>query len=251
MKTAILITARLGSSRLPQKHLLPVNGQPIIKVLIDRIAEQFRDELSEGSASIVIATSDEPENREFERFADEYTKVFYGSRDNIPMPHLQALRSLEFDNALSIDGDDVLCSPQGMRKIYEALERKMAYVVTFGLPFGMNSGGYSLDFLKRSLVDYEESMLETGWGRIFSKLDLTEIPLTGALVDNRLRFTLDYKQDYLFFKEIIESYEDNLITATDEQIIEFTLSNELYRLNQDVSEQYWANFADGIQKEQH
>jgi len=250
MKTAILITARLGSSRLPQKHLLPVNGKPIVQVLIDRIGAEFREELSAGDASIVIATSDEQENRAFERFANEHTQVFYGSRNNIPLRHLQALTELKFDCALSIDGDDVLCSLRGMRKVFEKLRSNFPYVSTVGLPFGMNSGGYSLPFLRRSLVNYENNILETGWGRIFSKFELTEIRLDEAPTDNRLRYTLDYEQDYLFFKAIIESHDGKMITATDEQIIEFTLTNELYRLNQEVSEQYWANYADGLQKEQ-
>jgi spore coat polysaccharide biosynthesis protein SpsF len=250
MKTAILITARLGSSRLPKKHFLPVNGQPILQVLLDRITAVFRDELSTGGASIVIATSDEPENRAFERFANKHTQVFYGSCNNIPLRHLQALTSLKYDCALSIDGDDILCSPSGMYKVYEKLRSGHPYVRTTGLPIGMNSSGYSLHFLQQSLVNCGDSVLETGWGRIFSKLELTEIQLTEDAVDDRLRYTLDYKQDYSFFKEIIQSYEDNLITATDEQIIRFTIINKIYRLNHEVSELYWNNFAENMQAEQ-
>ena len=39
MKIALIITARNKSSRLPNKHMLEVNGKKIIEILIERLSD--------------------------------------------------------------------------------------------------------------------------------------------------------------------------------------------------------------------
>jgi CMP-2-keto-3-deoxyoctulosonic acid synthetase len=43
----IFITARLGSKRLYQKHLVEIEGKPMIKWLVDRYSIGFRNEIKE------------------------------------------------------------------------------------------------------------------------------------------------------------------------------------------------------------
>ena len=167
MKTGIFITARLGSTRLEKKHLLTVNNHPILFFLIKRIKEEFREQLISGEIKIIIVTSDEPENREFENFQKDGATVFYGSINNIPLRHLQAATAHSLDSIISVDGDDILCSVKGMRTVYEALMQGAKYAKTSNFPFGMNSSGYSKDFLESSLNGHFGDILETGWGRIF------------------------------------------------------------------------------------
>jgi spore coat polysaccharide biosynthesis protein SpsF (cytidylyltransferase family) len=52
----IIIQARLESTRLPEKVLAPILGQPLLLHLLDRLAAVFRPE------SLVVATADTPEN---------------------------------------------------------------------------------------------------------------------------------------------------------------------------------------------
>src|SRR5688572_18420805 len=164
MKTAIFVTARLGSSRLPRKHLLPAGERVMVEVLIDRIRHAFGRDLL-----LVIATSDEQENREFERFAAKGVTVFYGSLNNIPLRHLEAARALDVAHIVSVDGDDVLCSPAAMTAIRDALASGSRYATTVGLPLGMNSFGYSTEFLEEAMRGWADKILETGWGRVFEK----------------------------------------------------------------------------------
>ena len=114
MKTGILITARLGSTRLKQKHMLKVREKPIVYYLIERIRREFKEEIAQNKIEVVIATSDEPDNRAFERLATANLKVFYGSIHNIPLRHFQAVESYGLSHVISVDGDDILCSVSGM-----------------------------------------------------------------------------------------------------------------------------------------
>ncbi len=249
MKTGILITARLGSTRLKRKHLREVNGRPILFYLIERIKNQFQAEINHSQVQLVIATSDEAENREFEVFEWSGVKVFYGSPNNIPLRHLQVAKELNFDKIISIDGDDILCSTMGMRAVFDALKKGAQYVKTSGLPFGMNSAGYETSFLEVSLESYDGDFLETGWGRIFDPKEIINIEIEFHGNDDLLRFTLDYEADFDFFKAVIEALGEGVFTASDEAIVNLVISKEMYRLNEAISNEYWKNFYENIAKE--
>jgi spore coat polysaccharide biosynthesis protein SpsF (cytidylyltransferase family) len=242
MKTGIFITARLGSTRLKRKHLLPVNSNPIISYLIGRIVAEFRTEINQDRIVIIITTSGEPENREFERFVSKGVTVFYGSKENIPLRHLQAAKANLLDAIVSVDGDDMLCSVKGMREVFTALTHGATYVKTSNLPFGMNSFGYQRTFLEASLKEHLCDTLETGWGRIFDETELKDIQILSPVQDNSLRFTLDYEEDYRFFSAVIESFGTNIFSASDEDIVKVVLDQKLYLLNESISSEYWKNF---------
>jgi spore coat polysaccharide biosynthesis protein SpsF (cytidylyltransferase family) len=242
MKTGIFITARLGSTRLARKHLLPVGGRPILSYLAGRIARGFRSELKADRAKLLIVTSDEPENRRFEEFAPLGLEVFYGSVHNIPLRHLQAAETHGLDAVVSVDGDDILCSVKGMRLVYDTLMAGKELVRTSNLPFGMNSMGYSRAFLAKSLRDHREGTLETGWGRIFEGGDMTDIAVPFHFQNELLRFTLDYEEDYLFFKTLIETLGSTVDAAGDEDIVSTVMGKRLYELNEPISREYWSNF---------
>jgi len=242
VRIGILVTARLGSSRLPRKHLLQVGEKPLMGYLLARITREFSREIADGKVISVITSSDEPENRDFERFNASGVQVFFGAIDNIPLRHLQAAESLGLDAIVAVDGDDILCSVRAMRATYQLLLTGSQYVKTAGLPFGMNSFGYSTGFLSASLAGHREDVLETGWGKIFDERAATEIRMTVPAAEDRLRFTLDYEEDYRFFTAVIEAIGSEIVTADDEEVVRVVEQNGLYRLNQNIAQEYWANF---------
>lgn len=249
MNIGILVTARLGSSRLRRKHLLQVGGKPLIAYLLARINAEFAREIAGGTAVMVIASSDEPENRDFECFTTASAQVFFGANDNIPLRHLQVAEALGLDAIVGVDGDDILCSTRGMRSVYTDLVAGKQYVRTVGLPFGMNSFGYATGFLGASLTGHRQNVLETGWGKIFDEAAVTEVRIEGLVADDRLRFTLDYEEDYQFFSEVIMALGDRIESAGDEEIVELVNQNGCYRLNENIAQEYWANFYRCMERE--
>ena len=67
--------------------------------------------------------------------------------------------------------------------------------------------------------------------------------------DDRLRFTLDYADDYRFFAAVIENFGDSIVSASDRDIIERVLARDLYKINADKAREYWANFGQHVEKE--
>src|SRR6478672_326472 len=103
--TGILFIARLGSTRLSQKHLIKAQGKTFIEWLVDRFREEFKEEIEQEKVRMIIATSDEPENRLFETiFPSDQVEVFYGAIDNIPLRQSQCADICGFDNIISVDG---------------------------------------------------------------------------------------------------------------------------------------------------
>jgi spore coat polysaccharide biosynthesis protein SpsF (cytidylyltransferase family) len=239
-KACLGIIARLGSKRLKDKHLSNTCGRPIISYLIQRIKREFYDEIIGDQLEIFILTGNESNNGKFAEIANEHgISVFFGNDSNVPLRILELLNNKSYNFFIGIDGDDILCAPEGMRKVYDSMVLGSKYVRTIDYPFGMNSMGICKNFLADALKGKEHRNLETGWGWIFDDSLCEEI---GDQIkqDERLRFTLDYPEDLLFFNNIISSKLD--VYASTRDIIEFVIENELFLNNMFLNELYWENF---------
>ncbi len=248
MKTGIFITARMGSTRLPEKHLLKINGREIMGYLVSRIIHEFSSEIKSNEVLVVIVTGNRNTNFKFETSFKE-SLVFYGDDDNIPKRHLEAAEFYGIDLIVSVDGDDILCSPNAMREVYNILNEGYVFVKTNGLPLGLNVWGYSTSFLKESLKKNNYSKLETGWGRIFNQTNLKTINFN-IKNDDFLRFTLDYKADLDFFTEIIKQSDIDILTIKDDQLIDLVINKNIYKKNMSIAKEYWKNFKKNIKKEE-
>jgi len=242
MNFGIIFCMRLGSSRLPRKQLLPACGKPLAHYLLERMLEEFKPEVEHDGLQIVIASTPHEENKAFEQFQSGVISVFYGSEENIPLRHLQAAKKFNIDKILWIDGDDFLFSRQGLRLCYDALCEDAQYVKTANTPFGMEGGGYTTDFLEKSLIGFHEEILDTGWHRIFNEECLVEVSLPFGEVRDDLRLTLDYEEDYQLVRKVIELQQDRIYSASDEDIINCIIDNKLYELNRNRIDEYWERF---------
>jgi spore coat polysaccharide biosynthesis protein SpsF len=248
--TGIVIVARLGSTRLKQKHLIEVENNTLIQHLANRIQYRVSQSINEADFKIIIATADEPGNRKFEELEFSFpVSVYYGSIHNLPLRQLECAEDLGLDNIISIDGDDILVSCEAIVKVFDALKKGAVYIKTAGLPLGMNIMGYSTAFLKSSLEKSNHAVLETGWGRIFDAGKLTILELGDYEKDERLRFTLDYPEDADFFVKIISHFNKDITAATDAAIIDFVIGKEVFNINAFLNKTYWDNFSNQVNTE--
>ena len=237
----VFITARLGSTRLNEKHLIEINAKPLIRYLVERFLVAFKESIEGKKIKIFITTSIKPENKKFESIFDaNEVEVYYGSDENIPLRHLECAIEHDIDYIVSIDGDDILCSTEASKLVMDRLlsGSKMAY--TEGLPLGMNSTGYSKGFLKRSLKGIESKKLQTGWGKIFDENEIDIIQLKYSDKVKKIRMTLDYTADVEFFKSVITNV--NVLNIFDNALIDIIVKNKWNHLNSHLDDIYWTNF---------
>ncbi|MCZ2484750.1 cytidylyltransferase domain-containing protein [Aquirufa antheringensis] len=239
----IFITARLGSTRLNQKHLIEIGGKPMIKWLIDRYSLGFEKEIKDQTIKLFITTSENKENYLFDTiFKETNIEIFHGSDSNIPLRHLECAKANNINYILSVDGDDILCSIEASKMILKKLLVVGNLVKTIGLPLGMNVMGYSTVYLEQSLMKIAYDRLETGWGKIFDEKDTITIEIKNSLNCENIRMTLDYKEDVLFFNHVISGIGNGINTISDKDLIENIIENNWNKANENLIDKYWENF---------
>lgn len=106
MSVAIIVEARMGSTRLPGKHMRPIRGRPMIARLLERL------KLSRTADTICLATTAEVEDDLLEAWARELDVVCYrGAVDDVLGRVLGAARECKADVIAEITGDCPLVDP--------------------------------------------------------------------------------------------------------------------------------------------
>jgi spore coat polysaccharide biosynthesis protein SpsF len=106
MKTVAIIQARMGSTRLPNKVLMPVLGKPLLGWMLDRVATCA--EVSE----VIIATTTNVRDDVIAGFAEsEGCKVYRGSEDDVLDRFYQAACMVQPDAVARITADCPLLDP--------------------------------------------------------------------------------------------------------------------------------------------
>jgi spore coat polysaccharide biosynthesis protein SpsF len=106
MLTAI-IQARMGSTRLPGKSMMPVENQPILGWIINRTKR------AKNVDEVVVATTNLPEDDVIEAFCQkEGIFCFRGSSDNVLERYFQAAQERHVDIVVRITADCPFIDPK-------------------------------------------------------------------------------------------------------------------------------------------
>ncbi|EJC82694.1 glutamate-1-semialdehyde aminotransferase [Rhizobium leguminosarum bv. trifolii WSM2297] len=106
MKVVAVVQARMGSSRLPGKVLREISGQPLISVLMKRMAQSLR--LHE----LVVAIPEGPADDVLARFLDANGyKVFRGSEGDVLKRYFDAAKEHQADVVVRVTGDCPFIDP--------------------------------------------------------------------------------------------------------------------------------------------
>lgn len=113
MRIVGLIQARMGSTRLPGKVLLPLGGRPVVGHILDRLRA------TDGVDDCVLATTNDPANDPLEAFAAaEAVAVYRGSQEDDIAERLHgAARLAQADAILKVNGDCPFVDPSVMERL--------------------------------------------------------------------------------------------------------------------------------------
>jgi spore coat polysaccharide biosynthesis protein SpsF len=110
VKKAVIIQARMSSSRLPGKVLKQIsNGETIIGVLLTRLKELINNEID-----IIVATSDSESDDILVNFLSynyKWVKIFRGSLDNVLQRYSKAADFYGIDTIIRITSDCPFTDP--------------------------------------------------------------------------------------------------------------------------------------------
>jgi spore coat polysaccharide biosynthesis protein SpsF len=240
MRTATLITARLGSSRLPRKMLADVGGRTALEVLVARLRTARHPDL------MVLATTTEPEDDELVAAAQALgVTVFRGPTNDILERWRQAGVTHQIDLLVACDGDDLFCDPTYVDRIVETHRATGAeYITCAQLPFGAAPTGVALSGLDRVCARKRETDTE-GQGRFFAAEGIVtraELVAQESVRHPTCRMTLDYPQDLVFFATVLAELAPDPVPSLERIVALLRERPDIVDINAGLQEEYWARF---------
>ena len=220
-KIVATIEARMTSSRLPGKVLLPANGIPMLGHVINRLKRV------KSISEIVLATTGNQTDDCLVQFAKQQgISWFRGSEEDVMSRVINAAETANADIVVEITGDCPVTDPiivehsinMFLFNSCDYLENGSSY------PAGVGCQVFWLDILKRSAkmtddpLDHEHVTLHIrNHPEIFSHICLIAPP---DLWWPELELVLDEKKDYKMLKLLIEHFGDSNPIFTCREAIE-------------------------------
>lgn len=204
-KVIAIIQARMQSTRLPGKVLLPMPFTGDTS-LLGQIVNQLRK--SKYNPVIIIATSTNKADDEIESFCESNQLLIQrGDEDNVHSRFFEILKSSEYHTAIRVTGDNPLIDVELLDFVLENhIETHAEYSYTTDLPVGMNfelfdvKSFHRMSKLELSDEDKEHVTLrfksDNSFIKNFIKID------TG--IQQKIRVTIDYPSDYLMLSSLFD-----------------------------------------------
>ena len=138
-KVVAIIQARMGSTRLPGKVMMPLAGKPILWHVIERSKKV------KGVDEIVLATSTKKRDDVLAREAKKSgISVFRGSEDDVLARFVGAAQSAKGEILLRINADCPLFDPSTASELITILKNKKADAVFPDTRKGTAIGGFEV-----------------------------------------------------------------------------------------------------------
>jgi glutamate-1-semialdehyde 2,1-aminomutase len=207
LRTIAILQARLGSTRLPNKVMLPVSTDlPMIEVLLSRLSK------SKEIEKIILATSNMPINK---LLAEHVNKlgydVFLGSENDVLDRYYQASLKYSPDVVVRITGDCPLVDPEIVDDVVRAYKSSSAdYVSNINpptYPDGLDVEVFSFAVLKAAWEEARENPDRehvTSYIRESGKFKIENI--VSSVDYSNERWTVDEPEDQEVIKLIFEYF---------------------------------------------
>lgn len=212
MKVVATIEARMTSSRLPGKVMLPVLDKPILEYLIERLKKvQQLDQ-------IVIATTTNKTDDVLGELADRKNVGCYrGSEENVMSRVLEAAQSYQADIIVEITGDCPIIDPWIVSHAIDTylfnLPDYLSNCIVRSFPVGMDIQIFQTRILEKSFSMTKHKLdLEHVTRHIRQNpeiFDLLHFIAPPNLYAPDISLTLDEMSDYILLKNIIEYFNEN------------------------------------------
>lgn len=206
MKYAAMIQARCGSSRLPGKILMDLDGKPVLQWVVERVQKsKYVDE-------VVVVTSVDKQNLPVLRLcADLGVQVFAGAEDDVLDRYYQMAKLIKPEYVVRVTADCPCYDWSILDQAIEAMLPETDYLSDFGetLPDGldievMKFNALKLAWQKAELLSEREHVTQyiRKHPEEFQHQNFA-CPF-GSL--GHLRWTLDEREDYNLIEKVYQHF---------------------------------------------
>lgn len=235
--TAIIVQARLGSTRLPGKMKQTfAKDKSLLEVVIDQ--------LNKTGLPVIIATSTNKENDWIEEIAlKNNCKVFRGDENDVLKRFVDAAREYDVENVIRVCADNPFILPEQISQIAEELEKGgedyVAFAYNDGLPtikshIGLFAEGTTLNGLEKIRKRTNEPLYCEHVTNYFyanpEGFNIRFLPLPSLLEERKdVRLTIDTKEDFEISSKLYRSLSDKNDLDDIDALIEEVDSDPSYK----------------------
>lgn len=200
---AVIVQARMGSTRLPGKVLKPLGGISALAQCLRRT--QAIPGIDRMVCAIPEGAQDDPVAAEAQRSGIHVTR---GPAQDVLARYHQAAVEVGAEWIMRVTSDCPLIDPGLCGRILEAAKSQKADYAANNMPpswpHGLDAEVFTFDALNRAFIHAHEPPERehvTPWIRNNPDFAKVNVPMHGADLSG-IRLTLDYPEDYAFFAEI-------------------------------------------------
>jgi spore coat polysaccharide biosynthesis protein SpsF len=239
---AVIIQARMGSTRRPGKIAYEVLGKALLYHQVEHLRECCQ-------VPIIIATSEEVADDWTASFCDDINiPCFRGSEKDVMHRYLMAAKYFNIKNIVRVGGDDPLIDPECINSlIYKHKVEKEDFLYAShrnGWIYGTAAELITTDALKRAYdsvdndVDKEHVVSYIRKSELFNKQKI--FPKNKKLVRPDIFLSVDYQEDIDLVSQIFRELElaDKLYTFSQGDIVKLYDSGVLKINNHHLHESF-------------
>jgi len=239
-KTAAIIQARMGSTRLPGKVMKDLNGKPVLWHVIERVKQ------AENIDQIIIATTTAKRDKIiYDRSIEWGVKSYQGSEEDVLARYYEAANKYEIDRVVRITSDCPLIDPYVIDEIVEYYNKNDYTLVTNAgsdlnnrtYPRGLDTEVFSFDVLEKAYNKAEKKyQREHVTPYIYENYNDILYYKNNEDLSN-YRITLDTKEDFELIKVLYDKLYQGKHDFYLKDIIEvFKKNPELININKKVEQ---------------
>lgn len=236
MSTFIILQARTGSSRLPNKMLMPFfedNG--ILEILLNRIRRSFPKDFDKLIVATTVKSGDD-------RIAELCSRLgipcFRGDENDVLGRFIAAADSVGADKIIRVCADNVFLDTAVLNRLYSDFDNSdvdyMSFKTSDGTPSIKTHYGFWAEAVKtnalRKVVENTSDKLyhEHVTNYIYTHPEQFSIELTPLSLLNydieaypNLRLTIDTADDFYISQQIFKDLASDGVEITTENILEY------------------------------
>ncbi len=236
----VIVQARTGSTRLPNKMLMPFHGgKSVLEIILSRLSGA----LGPDAGRLVVATTVNPSDGGIADMCQRLgIKVFRGSEQDVLDRFVQAAHTHGATRLLRVCADNVFLDMHSFRYLYDRMTVTDAdyesFMTSDGTPsirthYGFWTEGVTVDALERvaSMTD-EKLYHEHVTNFIYAHPDRFKVGFTpvsqvipGVEQHGHLRLTLDTADDFRVQQQLYAHLADNGLDMTPGEIFRYMDAN--------------------------
>ena len=245
MKIVAIVQARMGSTRLPDKVMKPINGIPMIELLLSRLSH------SKELDQIIVATSIDDKNTPL---VEHVISCGYacerGDEKNVLERYISAAKKHQTDIIVRITGDCPLVDPE---LVDECIRRfKIEQVDYFSnispatYPDGLDIEVFTLAALEKVKLESQDPYdHEHVTPYILNTDGFNKASMTNDKDLSKHRWTVDELDDFKVITDVFKHFSPDILFSW-EQVLEFQNSNpSVFKINQEIIRNEGATMGQG------